>query len=78
GILFKRPVMMHTFILRWNAVMVYFVLVSSFFFDVTIFVRIVALIYIAGFMEEILIFIFFGNVNPDTKSIFHLTSDGRS
>jgi len=75
GILFKRPVMMHTFILRWNAVMVYFVLVSSFFFDVTIFVRIVALIYIAGFIEEILIFIFFGNVNPDTKSIFHLISD---
>lgn len=75
GILFRRPVMMHTIILRWNAVLVFFVVVTSFWFDTTLFVRIVVLIYIVGFIEEILIFIFYGNVDPDTKSIVHLLRD---
>jgi len=72
GFLFRRPVMMHTLILRWNAVMVFFVILASYFFDVTFFVRIVAIIYIIGFIEEILIFIIYGNVDPDTRTIFHL------
>ncbi len=72
GILFRKPVMMHTMILRWNAVMVFFIIVASFWIDTTILVRLVVIIYIIGFTEEILIFIFFGNVDPDTKSIFHL------
>jgi hypothetical protein len=46
--------------------------VGSFFFDVTLFVRIVAMVYIVGFLEEIAIFLFYGNVDPDTKSILHL------
>ncbi len=75
GILFKRPVMMHTFILRWNAVMVFMVIVCSFIFDVTIMTRIILLIYIVGFSEEILIFLIFGNVDPDTKSILHLFAE---
>ncbi len=75
AILFRRPVMMHTFILRWNAVLVFLVVVTSFWFDTTWFVRIVILIYMVGFTEEILIFIFFGNVDPDTKSILHLLRD---
>lgn len=33
GILFRRPVMMHTFILRWNAVLVFCVVGTSFRFD---------------------------------------------
>ncbi|MFO7952140.1 MAG: CDP-alcohol phosphatidyltransferase family protein [Bacillota bacterium] len=72
GILFRKPVMMHTMILRKNAVMVLFILVASFWIDTTLLVRLVVIIYIIGFIEEILIFIFFGNVDPDTKSIFHL------
>lgn len=72
AILFRRPVMMHTIILRWNAVLVCAAVVGSFFFDVTLFVRLVALIYIVGFLEEIAIFLFYGNVDPDTKSILHL------
>lgn len=75
GILFHRPVMMHTFILRMNAVLVFLIIVISFWFDTTLFVRLVILIYIIGFIEEILIFIIFGNVDPDTKSILHLTRD---
>jgi len=72
GILFRKPVMMHTMILRWNAVMVFFILVALFWIDTTLLVRLVVIIYIIGFTEEILIFIFFGNVDPDTRSIFHL------
>lgn len=75
GILFKKPVMMHTSILRFNGVLVYAVVILSFFFNTTILVRIALLSYIIGFTEEVLIFIFFGNVDPDTKSIFHLIKD---
>ncbi len=75
GLLFKRPMMMHTLILRMNAVLVFLIVVSSFFFDTTWFVRIVALIYIVGFIESILMFVFFGQVNPDTKSIWHLLKE---
>lgn len=78
GILFRRPVMMHTIILRWNAVAVFFVIVSAFFFDTTILVRLVAIMYIIGFIEEILIFIFFGNVDPDTPSIIHLLRERKT
>lgn len=75
--LFRRPVMMHTFILRWNAVLVCAAVVGSFFFDVTLFVRLIALIYIVGFLEEIAIFLFYGNVDPDTKSILHLMKSSK-
>lgn len=75
GVLFRKPVMMHTFILRWNAVLVFAVVVTSFWLDTTYFVRGVILLYLLGFIEEILIFIFFGNVDPDTKSIFHLINE---
>lgn len=75
GILFGRPVMMHTILLRWNAVMVFFLVVSSFWMDMTLFVRLVILSFSVAFIEEILIFICFGNVDPDTKSIFHLIQD---
>ena len=75
GILFRRPVMMHTFILRWNAVLVFLIIVSSFWFDTTWFMRIILLIYMIGFTEEVLIFTIFGNVDPDTKSILHLLRD---
>ena len=78
GILFRKPGMMHTFILRWNAILVFFAVAASFWVDVTIFVRLITLIYIVGFIEEILIYLFFGNVDPDTKSILHLVRGNKS
>ncbi len=77
GILFRKPVMMHTRLLRLNGVLVYLVIIASFYFDTTYFARAVILSYIVGFSEEILIFIFYGHVDPDTKSIFHLLSADR-
>jgi phosphatidylglycerophosphate synthase len=76
GILFRRPVMMHTRILRLNAVLVSLVVVTSTWFDTIYFTRFVIFLYYIGFIEEILIFIIYGNVNPDTKSIIDLMKTG--
>jgi len=69
-----KPVVMHTQLLRLNGVLVYLVTALSFFFlEHTIYVAsVVLVIYFVALTEEILIFLFFGNVDPDTKSIFHL------
>jgi phosphatidylglycerophosphate synthase len=75
GILFHRPVMMHTRILRLCAVLVTFLVITSFWFNTVFYARLILLIYCVGFIEEILIFIFFGNVNPDTQSIFNLINE---
>jgi cardiolipin synthase (CMP-forming) len=76
AILFKKPVMMHTFLLRVNAVLVFLIVVTSFWLDTTYFTRAVIIIYLVGFTEEILIFLIYGNVDPDTKSILHLRKKG--
>jgi phosphatidylglycerophosphate synthase len=76
--LFKKVILMHTRLLRVSAVMVYLVVIASFWLDTVYFVRVIIISYFLGFCEEILIFLFFGNVDPDTKSIFALIGDGKS
>ncbi len=68
------PVMMHTHILRYNAVLVYALMFFSFFFNTTLLVAVILGIYILGFIEEILIFLIFGDVDRDTTSILALMS----
>jgi phosphatidylglycerophosphate synthase len=68
----KKLIMMHTSLLRYNAVLVYFLIISSYFINTSLFVAIVLSIFIIAFIEEIIIFIKFGQVDPDTKSIFVL------
>lgn len=75
GIMFRRPVMMHTRILRICAVLVSLLMVISFWFDTIYFARTIIFLYFYGFTEEILIFLIYGNVNPDTKSIFQLMKE---
>jgi phosphatidylglycerophosphate synthase len=75
---FRKLILMHTFLLKFNAVMVYFLFIFSFLFDTTIFTMVVVLLYIIAFFEEILIFIIFGEIDPDTKSIMHTFSIVRS
>lgn len=80
GILFRRPVMMHTYLLQWNAVLVYLLVIATFLLDpqyCVYFARAVIIIYLIGFIEELLIFFIFGNVDPDTKSIFYLIKKNR-
>ena len=72
GILCKKPIMMHTFLLRLNGVLVYFVVVFSYFLNTTWFITIILFIYFLAFIEEILIFVKYGEVDPDTKSLLHL------
>ena len=68
----RKPIMMHTFLLKLNGVLVYFLVLVSFRWDTTLFISLILLIYLVGFTEEIVIFIRYGDVDPDTLSIFHL------
>lgn len=67
-----KPLLMHTTLLRYGAVLVYFLFIFSFFFDTTIFTAMILVFYLIAFLEEILIFIVYGAVDPDTKHIFSL------
>lgn len=70
----KRFIMMHTKLLKIGAVLVYLVVISSFFFDTTYFTRFILIFYWVAFTEEILIYLMYGDVDPDTPSILTLRS----
>ena len=65
--------MMHTFLLKLNGVLVYLAVIMSFFFDTTYMISVILFIYFAGFIEEIAIFFKYGEVDPDTSTIFSLS-----
>ena len=67
-----KPIMMHTSILRYQAVLIYLLVIFSYFLDTTYFVTAILIIYLIGFTEEILIFLRYGQVDADTKSIICL------
>lgn len=67
-----KPLLMHTTLLRFSAALVYFLFIVSFFFDTAYFGTIVITLYMFAFLEEIMIFIIYGQIDPDTKSIFSL------
>lgn len=71
-LMFKKPIMMHTSIMRLPAVLVFFLIIFSYFFDTANFLSAILIIYCIGFMEEIIIFIIYGEVHPDSKSIYHI------
>ncbi|MBW1915515.1 MAG: CDP-alcohol phosphatidyltransferase family protein [Deltaproteobacteria bacterium] len=68
----NKPLLMHTTLLRLSAAMVYFLFIFSFFFDTSYFATIVIMLYMIAFLEEISIFIIYGKIDPDTRSIFTL------
>lgn len=67
-----KPIMMHTFLLKLNGVLVYLCVVGSLFFDTTRLITAILVIYFFGFAEEILIFLRHGEVDPDSPSIFKI------
>lgn len=67
-----KPILMHTFILRLNAILVYALMVFSYFTNTTYFITFILALYIIGFIEEIIIFIKYGEVDPDTPSVLSL------
>ncbi len=71
-VLVRKSIMMHTKILKTGAVLVYFLVILSFFMDTTLVVRGILFLYYVGFTEAFLMFLLYGDVDPDTPSIFHL------
>jgi len=72
----KKFVMMHTKLLKLGAVLVYLLIISAYFFDTatvtTYFTRFILLFYCVAFIEEMLIYLFYGDIDPDTPSIISL------
>jgi len=71
-IMFKKPIMMHTSFMRLPALLVFFLIILSYFFDTTYFLSGILIIYSLSFLEEIIIFIIYGEVHPDSKSLYHI------
>lgn len=71
-----KVILMHTFLAKLCAVLVYFLVIASCFFDTTMIITFIICAYIITFSEEILIFIKFGDIDPDTFSIFSLLKKG--
>jgi phosphatidylglycerophosphate synthase len=67
-----KPIMMHTSLLRFNAVLVFAMVILSYFMNTTYLLTFILINFMIGFFESILIFIRFGHVDVDTKSIFTL------
>ncbi len=72
SILCKKPIMMHTAVLKLNALLVYVLIIVSFFVNTTWFISVILVLYFIAFVEEIIIFIKYGEVDPDTLSVFML------
>jgi cardiolipin synthase len=68
----RKPVIMHTIVLKVDAVLLYFLMIFSTFFDTTVFVTIVIAGYCLGFVESILIFLLHDSVDPDSPTIFNV------
>ena len=72
GIWCKKPIMMHTKLLKLNALLVYILIIVSFFANTTGFISAILILYFIGFVEEIIIFIKYGEVDADTPSLLTL------
>lgn len=72
GILLKKPIMMHTRLLKICGVLVYVLLISSYFINTTVFITVILAIYLIAFTEEIIIFFKYGEVDPDSQSLFEI------
>lgn len=71
-VLFKKPVMMHTILLKTLGVLVYVVIILSYFIDTTYVVSFVIIFSYIAYTEEMMIFLKHGHVDVDTKSYFSI------
>ncbi|HZK28124.1 MAG TPA: CDP-alcohol phosphatidyltransferase family protein [Thermoclostridium sp.] len=67
-----KVILMHNFLAKLCAVLVYFLVISSYLMNTTLLITFIIALYIAAFTEAIIMFIKFGDVDPDTLSIFSL------
>lgn len=75
GIKLKQPMMMHTLMLKYCGVLVYFLVILTPLVNTTIFITVILILYFISFTEEIIIFLKYDKVDPDAKSIFHLIKE---
>jgi cardiolipin synthase len=71
-IIAKRPIMLHTSLLRLNAVFVFSLVILSFLMPTTYVLSVILILFMIGLTESMLIFIFFGPADQDTKSFISL------
>ncbi len=64
-----KPVLMHTHLLRFNAVLIVLTVAGTYVADVTLLVRAVCIIYYVALLEEMAIFVLFPEADPDDRSI---------
>jgi len=67
-----KPIMMHTLLLKINGYLICGCVGLSHFMNTTWLVALILVIYFVGFTEEILIFLKYGEVDPDSLSIFRI------
>lgn len=67
-----KVLILHTHISRTCGVLVFVVFLASFTADTTLMIRAIIILYTIAFIESTIIFLKYGLVDPDTRSIFHL------
>jgi len=68
----RKAIMMHTWLLKAPAGLLFLYVIFSYFYSSPWALGAVIVVYMLGFIESIIIFIKYGDVNPDSKSMFHV------
>ena len=69
---FRKPIFVHNQLLRCGTLTAYFSVIAAYFIETPYFVSLALLLMIFGFVEWLLMFVMFGEVNPDTRTIVTL------
>ena len=72
GVKLKQPMLMHTLMLKYCGVLVYFLVILTPLVNTTMFISAILFLYFVSFTEEIIIFLKYDKVDPDAKSLWHL------
>jgi len=68
----RKAIMMHTWLLKAPSGLLFLYVIFSYFYSSPWALGAVIAVYMLGFIESIIIFIKYGDVNPDSKSMFHV------
>lgn len=71
-VLFRKVLFFHTHLSRFAGVFIFFVMIASFITDTTLFIALVIGTYSVALVEFLLIYLFHGDVSPDTRCLFRV------
>ena len=77
GVKLKQPMLMHSIMLKFCGVLVYFLVILTPLVNTTLFLTVILILYFISFTEEIIIFLKYDKVDPDAKSLFHLIKEDK-